>query len=320
MPFYLQLSLFAAAMTLPGINLAGSLDSNRDLLETPKVSISAGRTSAPQSGGDDRDHEILSGRKESTLLSLGESPSKVSTPGEIKDDKVKSGTVINTSKPLHSSTASPSNYKTKSTQCPSLVGAKGDSCPKYRELSLFAGLFFADIPGYGASGSYTYNSELNIGSEMTMNSLNLKENQYEEGLHYRNIALRFLQAGGFVRRKFSFSETFFVKLATSYRFLEIGMNGFKSISEIGDLDFSLATRAHYLVLSTSIGNQYRFQNDMILGCEWLGVAMPILLKKSGSGEYNGSPDPELDSASQRLNSAFLKPHLQLMFVSLGRKF
>ncbi len=98
------------------------------------------------------------------------------------------------------------------------------------------------------------------------------------------------------------------------------MNGFKSISDIGELDFSLATRAHYLVLSSSIGNRYTFQNGMILGCEWLGLAMPVLLKKSRSGEYNGSPDPELDLATQRLNKAFLRPHLQLMFLSLGRSF
>jgi len=307
-------------MALTQINFASSLDSNRDLWGTPKISQSAGRTSAPQSSGDDRDHEILPGRKKPTLLSLGESPSKGTTPGEVKDDKVKSGAVINSPKPLQSSRESPPNYKKKSVPCSSPAGINTTSCAKYKELSLFAGLFFADIPGYGASGSYTYNSELNIGSELTLNSLNLKENQDENGLHYRNIALRFLQLGGFVRRKFSFSESFFVKLATSYRFLEVGMNGFKSISDIGDLDFSLATRAHYIVLSSSIGNRYKFQNGMILGCEWLGVAMPVLLKKSSSGEYNGLADPELDSASQRLNSAFLKPHLQLMFVSLGRNF
>ncbi|MEI8026221.1 MAG: hypothetical protein WCI18_07715 [Pseudomonadota bacterium] len=320
MPFYLQLCLFSAAMALSQINFASSLGSNLDLWGNTKISHRAGRTSALQSSGDDRDHEILPGGKKPTLLSLGELPPKGATPAEVKDDKVKSGAAINSPKPLHSSTESPSTYKNKSTQCPSLAGAKGDSCQKYKELSLFAGLFFADIPGYGASGSYTYNSELNIGSELTLNSLNLKENQDENGLHYRNIALRFLQLGGFVRRKFSFSESFFVKLATSYRFLELGMNGFKSISDIGDLDFSLATRAHYIVLSSSIGNRYKFQNGMILGCEWLGVAMPVLLKKSSSGEYNGLADPELDSASQRLNRAFLKPHLQLMFLSLGRNF
>ncbi len=253
-------------------------------------------------------------------MSLADAPPVAAPPEDIKSNKGKSGIGANNSKPLQSSGNSTITYKRKATLCSSLPSPHSPPCPKYREFSVFAGLFFADIPGYGASGSYSYNSELNLGLEVTMNSLNLRENHYEDGLQYRNIALRFLQIGGFFRKKFSFSENFFVKFATSYRFLETGMNGFKSISDIGDLDFSLATRAHYLVLSSSIGNRYTFQNGMILGCEWLGLAMPVLLKKSRSGEYNGSPDPELDLATQRLNKAFLRPHLQLMFLSLGRSF
>jgi hypothetical protein len=213
----------------------------------------------------------------------------------------------------------PPKPKKTSIPCLSLPKQNAGNCTKKKELSLTAGRFFADVAGYGASGSYSMSPELSVGSELILNSLDLRENHPEKDLFYRNIALRFLQVGGFIRKKFSFSESFFAKIAGSYRILETGMTGYRS-TPYGDFDFSLATKGSYLVASSSLGHQYVFSNGITLGCEWIGVSFPVSLKQTSSGEYNGSIDPELVAASQRLHKAFLKPHFQFMFLSLGRRF
>ncbi len=282
---------------------------------------------SPQLGWRGINHETLTSKLNSPRLSLASGTSKGAAPiitredpkVDPKDTKFKADPGATSYQTPPSNNKSPPSSQKKIGPCPYAAGQRVESCPKNKELSLIAGLFFADIPGYGGSGSYKYSPELSFGSELILNSLNLRENQKEKELYYRNIALRFLQLGGFVRWNFSFSESFFVKAAASYRYLETGMNGFKSTTN-GDFDFSLATKAHYLVASSSFGNRYKFQNGITLGCEWIGVAVPISLKKSSSGEYNGSKDPELESTSQRLHKTFLKPHLQLLFLSLGRAF
>jgi hypothetical protein len=205
----------------------------------------------------------------------------------------------------------------RTDSCSSNGIKKDSSCKKV--ASLVAGMFFPDIPAYGAFATYGLRPDLNLGAQVVYNSTDIEKNKQINDLYYQNISLRFLQVGGFVLKTFQFSESFYLKPAFSYRVLETGMNGKKNTVN-GDFDFSLATKSHYLVASTSLGNRFTFQNRVTLGCDWIGVAVPLSLKKEYSGQYNGTTDPELEATSNRLFRTFQKPHLQLFFISVGWQF
>lgn len=205
----------------------------------------------------------------------------------------------------------------KKMSCSTNTYRKESSCRRF--ASLTGGLLFPDLPAYGLLGSYALKSDLNLGAELVFNSLDIEKNQQVKELYYRNISLRFLQIGVFLHKKFLFSESFYIKPALSYRVLETGMNGYKNTIN-GDFDFALATKSQYLVASTSLGNRYTLLSGLTIGCDWIGIAVPIGLKKESSGQFNGISDPELDATSSRLYKTFLKPHLQLFFISLGWTF
>jgi hypothetical protein len=91
-------------------------------------------------------------------------------------------------------------------------------------------------------------------------------------------------------------------------------------TDYGDLDFSIGTKTDTFLASTSIANRYTFQNGFTLGCDWVGIAVPIKNKDSQHSEFNGDPDPELKKTSNKTVSIFKKPIPMIMMISLGWRF